>query len=165
MLRRRRRRWHRDHEAGAALGAFPGAPWPTPGAQSSPKPGSPPTAAGMAICATWQNFYGKTSDELNETPLGTSENGTGPFKLDHWTPGEEIVLIANEDYWRTEPAWEGGPTGAPALKKDHHEVDRRVQHPLCDAAGWRCRYCRYRWLGGLAADGHPGRRGVPADDR
>jgi len=30
-------------------------------------------------------------------------NGTGAFKLDHWTQGEEIVLARNDDYWR-EPA-------------------------------------------------------------
>ena len=38
-------------------------------------------------------------------------NGTGPYKFDSWTPGEEIVLVRNDDYWRTEPAWEGAPTG------------------------------------------------------
>jgi peptide/nickel transport system substrate-binding protein len=67
-------------------------------------------------CDTWQNFYGKTSEEINQTKIGSGENGTGPFILDHWTPGEEYVLKANESYWRSEPAWEGGPTGAPALK-------------------------------------------------
>ena len=67
--------------------------------------------------ATWQNFYALSSDEINKTKVGTAENGTGPFKVDHWTPGEEIVLTANEEYWQTEPAWEGAPTGAPALKK------------------------------------------------
>ena len=67
--------------------------------------------------ATWQNFYALSSDEINKTKVGTSENGTGPFKVDHWTPGEEIVMTANEEYWQTEPAWEGAPTGAPALKK------------------------------------------------
>ena len=66
---------------------------------------------------TWQNFYAPSSEQMNETPIGKSENGTGPFKLDHWTPGEEIVLVANEDYWMKEPAWEGAPTGAPALKR------------------------------------------------
>jgi peptide/nickel transport system substrate-binding protein len=30
-------------------------------------------------------------------------NGTGPFKLDHWTQGEELVLVRNDAYWR-EPA-------------------------------------------------------------
>ncbi len=59
-------------------------------------------------CDTWQNFYGMTSDE---DPFTSITNGTGPFVLDHWTKGEEIVLTRNDDYWRTEPAWDGGPTG------------------------------------------------------
>ncbi len=67
-------------------------------------------------CATWQNFYAKSAEELNALPLGSSANGTGPYKLDRWVQGEEIVLTANEDYWLTEPLWEGGPTGAPAIK-------------------------------------------------
>jgi len=67
-------------------------------------------------CATWQNYYAKTSDQLIELGLGNTENGTGPFKLDHWTPGEEIVMVANPDYWVKEPLWEGGPTGAPKLQ-------------------------------------------------
>jgi peptide/nickel transport system substrate-binding protein len=25
--------------------------------------------------------------------------GTGPFKFDHWTRGQELVLVRNEDYW------------------------------------------------------------------
>jgi peptide/nickel transport system substrate-binding protein len=65
-------------------------------------------------CATWQNFYGFTSEN---TPLRDVTNGTGPYILDHWTPGEEVVMVANEDYWRTEPAWEGGPVGAPRIKR------------------------------------------------
>ncbi|MEP7359597.1 MAG: ABC transporter substrate-binding protein, partial [Anaerolineales bacterium] len=56
-------------------------------------------------CATWQNFYAASSEQLNELGLGVKENGTGPFKLDHWTPKEEIVLVANKDYWRTDPIW------------------------------------------------------------
>jgi peptide/nickel transport system substrate-binding protein len=68
-------------------------------------------------CRTWQNFYGKTAEQLIELGLGNSENGTGPFKLEAWTPEEEIVLVANEDYWVKEPLWEGGPSGAPKLKK------------------------------------------------
>ena len=47
-------------------------------------------------CDTWQNTYGMTSAEDIFTPIA---NGTGPFKLDHWTPGEEIVLAKNETYW------------------------------------------------------------------
>jgi len=65
-------------------------------------------------CDTWQNFYAMTSEENPFTPIA---NGTGPFKLDHWTQGQEIVLARNDDYWRTEPAWEGGPTGPAALER------------------------------------------------
>ncbi len=66
-------------------------------------------------CATWQNFYapGAENDELSNVI-----NGTGPYMLDHWTPGEEWVLVANENYWRPEgeAMWEGGPSGVPQIK-------------------------------------------------
>lgn len=68
-------------------------------------------------CASWQNFYDRTADQQNQTKIGQGENGTGPFILDHWTAGRELVLKANPDYWRKDPAWDGGPSGAPALKK------------------------------------------------
>ncbi len=59
-------------------------------------------------CATWQNYYGISSENA---PLRDQINGTGPYMLDHWTPNEETVLVANPNYWRTEPTYEGGPTG------------------------------------------------------
>jgi peptide/nickel transport system substrate-binding protein len=64
-------------------------------------------------CATWQNFADPAAED---TILFDKANGTGPYKLDHWTPGEEIVLVANDNYWRTEPMWEGGPSGPPQIK-------------------------------------------------
>ena len=51
-------------------------------------------------CATWQNYYAEPSES---DPFTTIMNGTGPFKLDHWTQGEELVLARNDAYWR-EPA-------------------------------------------------------------
>ncbi len=51
-------------------------------------------------CDTWQNFYAEPSES---DPLTTIANGTGPFKLESWTQGEELVLARNDDYWR-EPA-------------------------------------------------------------
>jgi len=30
-------------------------------------------------------------------------NGTGPYKLGEWRKGEEIILVANEDYWGEAP--------------------------------------------------------------
>ena len=51
-------------------------------------------------CDTWQNTYGMVSADDPFTPIA---NGTGAFKLDHWTPGQEIVLTKFDGYWG-EPA-------------------------------------------------------------
>jgi peptide/nickel transport system substrate-binding protein len=51
-------------------------------------------------CDTWQNFYAMQPEN---DPIYDQTNGTGPFILDHWTPGEELVMVRNDNYWR-EPA-------------------------------------------------------------
>jgi peptide/nickel transport system substrate-binding protein len=65
-------------------------------------------------CDTWVDYHDPAAED---TILFDVANGTGPYMLDHWTPGEEIVLVANENYWREEPMWEGGPSGAPSIKR------------------------------------------------
>ena len=65
-------------------------------------------------CATWQNWADPAAED---SILFSQANGTGPYMLDHWTPGEETVLVAFEDYWRTEPMWEGGPSGPASIKR------------------------------------------------
>jgi len=65
-------------------------------------------------CANWVPFHDPAAQD---SLLFARANGTGPYKLDHWTPGEETVLVANEDYWRTEPIWEGGPSGVASIKR------------------------------------------------
>jgi peptide/nickel transport system substrate-binding protein len=52
-------------------------------------------------CDTWQNFYGVPKESA---PLYATANGTGPYQLDHWTPGEEIVLTANSHWHGGQPA-------------------------------------------------------------
>ena len=51
-------------------------------------------------CQTWQYFYGLP-------PAGgvirAQANGTGPYQLDHWTPGTELVLTANSGYRHGSP--------------------------------------------------------------
>ena len=49
-------------------------------------------------CDTWQNTYAMLAADNPFTPLA---NGTGPYKLDHWTPGQEIVMVRNDEYWGT----------------------------------------------------------------
>ena len=65
-------------------------------------------------CDTWQNTYGITSAE---DPFTEITNGTGPFTLDQWVKGQEVDLVRNDDYWRTEPAWDGGPTGPASFER------------------------------------------------
>ena len=55
-------------------------------------------------CNTWHNYYSATS---SNSPLRQITNGTGPFKLDHWTSNTEVVLLRNDGYWNTTPLWEG----------------------------------------------------------
>ncbi len=51
-------------------------------------------------CQTWQYFYGLSpTDEA----IRAQANGTGPYQLDHWTPGAEIVLTANAGYRQGPP--------------------------------------------------------------
>jgi len=59
-------------------------------------------------CSTWVNFHDLAAED---SPIFNVENGTGPFKLDYWRPGDEIRYVRNDNYWRTEPMWEGGPSG------------------------------------------------------
>jgi peptide/nickel transport system substrate-binding protein len=70
-------------------------------------------------CATWQNYY-SVDDET--APLAKVMNGTGPYMFDSWTPGEGWVLVRNDNYWRTEPAWEGGPSGPAAIERIVYNV-------------------------------------------
>jgi peptide/nickel transport system substrate-binding protein len=72
-------------------------------------------------CDTWQNYYAPGQEA---TKLGKVINGTGPYKLDHWTPGVEWVLTANEDYWRQDgdPVWPDGPSGAPRIQRIVHKT-------------------------------------------
>jgi ABC-type transport system substrate-binding protein len=66
-------------------------------------------------CDTWQNYYAVSSES---DPLSKVMNGTGPFKFDHWTEGEEMVFTRNDNYWRnatTGPLFDGGPVGPAKL--------------------------------------------------
>jgi peptide/nickel transport system substrate-binding protein len=67
-------------------------------------------------CETWVDHYAPGAEN---TTLGAVMNGTGPYKLESWTPDEGWVLVANEDYWRQEgdEMWPGGPSGAPKIKR------------------------------------------------
>jgi peptide/nickel transport system substrate-binding protein len=60
-------------------------------------------------CTNWVAFHDPAPEE---SVIFNTENGTGPFTLEYWRPGEELSVVRFDDYWRTEPMWEGGPSGA-----------------------------------------------------
>ena len=45
--------------------------------------------------------------ELGQAPLDHRKTlaGTGPYQLDHWHKGTELVLTRNPYYWADEPPW------------------------------------------------------------
>jgi peptide/nickel transport system substrate-binding protein len=65
-------------------------------------------------CDAWWNWH---DPEAKKSVLFNAANGTGPYKFVKWTPGEEIELVRNDDYWRTEPVWEGGPSGPARIER------------------------------------------------
>jgi peptide/nickel transport system substrate-binding protein len=44
-------------------------------------------------------------------------NGTGPYKLERWVPGDEVDLVRNDNYWLTQPLWDGGPYGPAKIQR------------------------------------------------
>jgi len=42
--------------------------------------------------------------QLDSDECNTKMIGTGPFMLDSWTTGEQLVAVKNPDYWRTDEA-------------------------------------------------------------
>src|SRR5690606_24027273 len=68
-------------------------------------------------CESWAQWY---APDVDGSPLANALMGSGPYLLDHWTPGIEYVLAANPNYWRSEdePLWPGpdAPRGTPAVQ-------------------------------------------------
>lgn len=64
--------------------------------------------------ATAQNFHDPSAEQ---DPLFKVMNGTGPYKLDRWAPNQEVDLVRNDNYWVTEPLWDGGPSGPASTER------------------------------------------------
>ncbi len=46
--------------------------------------------------ATWRKYH---NPKKQKDPLFDKMMGTGPYALDHWDKGNEIVLVRNDNYW------------------------------------------------------------------
>jgi len=64
-------------------------------------------------CNTWRAYH---DPSLEDSILWNQMNGTGPFEFQTWASGE-LSLVRNDEYWRTEPIWEGGPSGLARLEE------------------------------------------------
>lgn len=60
---------------------------------AQPNPILPVLLAQMAVSSP-----NTPKGEYTETPIGT-----GPYKLDHWERGQEVVVSRSEDYWGEQP--------------------------------------------------------------
>jgi peptide/nickel transport system substrate-binding protein len=65
-------------------------------------------------CATAEKYH---DPKAEDSELFKAMNGTGPYKLESWAPGEDITLLRNDNYWVKEPLWEGGPTGPARIER------------------------------------------------
>lgn len=53
---------------------------------------------------TWPEYHDPGGGSAaEESVLYEKMNGTGPFALERWSPGDEVVFTRNDDYWQ-EPA-------------------------------------------------------------
>ncbi len=46
----------------------------------------------------------KEGEDFNQHPIMRKPIGTGPYKLQSWETGKQIVLVRNENYWGEKPA-------------------------------------------------------------
>jgi peptide/nickel transport system substrate-binding protein len=61
---------------------------------------SSPSPALLAELAERRNAIARRNSASNI-------NGTGPFKIDSWTPGKQLSVVANDDYWNGRPFVDG----------------------------------------------------------
>lgn len=69
----------------------------------------------------WDGDPAKAKDfhdpSAEQDPLFKVMNGTGPYVLDRWAPGQEVDLVRNDNYWLTEPLWDGGTSGPAKIQR------------------------------------------------
>ena len=62
-----------------------------------------PTDLSILRIVSRETGEGATTSDYNS---GEAAIGTGPFRLAEYTPGDRIVLEANDDYWGGRPDWD-----------------------------------------------------------
>lgn len=89
---------------------------PTAAAQPTTA-GAQPTTAPAASNDTPPNWLKWHDPAAEASELFNKANGTGPYKLGSWTPGEGFEFVANENFWLKQAPWEGGPSGVARIPR------------------------------------------------
>src|SRR5262249_40834431 len=77
----------------------------------------------------------KFGEEFGRAAANRAPIGSGPYKLEKWQPGQEIVLVRNADYWGEKPHLDkvvykvipDAPTALTALKAGELDFIPRLQ--------------------------------------
>ena len=65
-----------------------------------PTPNLPNNMSDVIIISA--DYVNATTKAFND---GKAAIGTGPYKLVKWHPGQNLILVRNEDYWGKKPEW------------------------------------------------------------
>ncbi len=57
--------------------------------------------AASIVSRRWVEDHGGTVNDQQNSFVEANTMGTGPYELDHWTPGVELKLVRNANYWGT----------------------------------------------------------------
>ncbi|HSO26432.1 MAG TPA: ABC transporter substrate-binding protein, partial [Anaerolineales bacterium] len=80
-------------------------------------------------CQNWAAHYAPAPED---DPFSRLANGTGPYRLASWAAGESIQLERFDAYWRTLPAWPGGPAGPAQLER----IELRITPDVDQRLAW-----------------------------
>jgi len=56
---------------------------------------------GSILSRRWVEDHGGIVNDMENPYVNQNTMGTGPYVLDHWTPGVELLLVKNPTYWGT----------------------------------------------------------------
>lgn len=94
-----------------------------------------PDATFQYVLATSAGYITSKKYALEQgANLTTHPIGTGPFKLERWQPGKEIVLVKNSDYWQS---------GLPYLDKVIFKIIPNTQDRIRALKGGRIQMADY----------------------
>ena len=95
---------------------------------------------GGMISPTFFMAHGGMSPVSTDYTLETETCGTGPYMVDEWVIGDRVVLVLNEDYWRTADAKTTHPF-AGTITKVTYKLDTDINSRMLNLAALETDMC------------------------